>query len=135
MPFQVTWYHSDRVIYVRLEGLVTLEEISGATEKVIEHVYQGTPPVHVLSDLRDMHKFPTNLVDISRSVKPMDNTILGYTLIVGLNPVVRFLTSAISQFFKARYRTFNTPDEALAFLAEVDPSAFTNQPRETLPTK
>jgi hypothetical protein len=48
---------------------------------------------------------------------------MGWSVTVGnSNPLMRFLGTVAGQILGQRMRTFDTPEEAMAFLWEIDPN-------------
>ena len=62
MPFQLSWYFERRILYQRVYGDVTPEEMVQTNATLIEHLRAGDSPVHLLLDLTQMGKFPTNFL-------------------------------------------------------------------------
>jgi hypothetical protein len=122
MPFEITWYEKGRIVNARAVGNLSLEEIDGANRQIIEHVNQGQSPVHLFIDVTAVGKVPTNLNQMKKSMDVLNNPNLGWAVLVGANPVARFLASVISQVMKIRFTIVSTMDEALSFLARQDTS-------------
>jgi hypothetical protein len=123
MPYQATWYAHKRVMLLRLLGNVTLDDAAEAHRCIVQFLNEGTPLVHILTDLSEVEQFPTNLAALQRVMPPIDNSNLGWMLIYGAgNPMLRFVTSTITQLMMpgSRHRMLNTLDESLAFLKGQD---------------
>jgi hypothetical protein len=124
MPFEINWYQDQRIIHLRFYGDITIEDVGESTRAVNTFVQSGVPLVHNIEDMTDVTKFPNNIVKISQQITPIDNTLMGWTIIVGANQIVTFIASTVSQLAQARFRAVKTFDEAAAFLKGVDITAF-----------
>src|SRR5689334_6077200 len=123
MPYQDSWYIENRVAIQRLYGTVTLEDAEAARNGLAKLLEEGTPLVHVMVDVADVEKFPTNLVGLRRMTPNIDNPNMGWLVIYGAgNPLLRFMVSTLSQLVLPglRFRMFSTSDECLMFLQGQD---------------
>ena len=122
MPVEVSWYIEDRIIYSSYSGNVTIDDVRKGTQAVKKLAYEGTPLVHNIADMLEIDTFPKNIRQIRSVIEQLDNNILGWTLIINHNKLLRFIVSSISQLAKARFRIFESGDEALDFLYRMDTS-------------
>lgn len=123
MPYQATWYAHKRVMLLRLLGNVKLDDAAEAHRCIVQFLNEGTPLVHILTDLSEVEQFPTNLAALQHVMPAIDNPDLGWMLIYGAgNPMLRFVTSTITQLMMpgSRHRMLNTLDESLTFLQGQD---------------
>ena len=81
---------------------------------------QGQSPVHLFIDVTAVGKVPTNLNQMKKSMDILNNPNLGWAVLIGANPVARFLASVISQVMKIRFTIVSAMDEALTFMARQD---------------
>ena len=123
MPYQVSWYVDQRVIYCSAFGIATIEDIHGLNHEVQTRVREGQPLVHVVCDLKNIEKFPTNIAGMRKSLEQMDHERMGWVIVVGAgNALLRFVASLITQFVipNVRLRMFDTFEQAIDFLHEHD---------------
>jgi hypothetical protein len=127
MPYELTWYVEKRVIFQRLYGEITFSELRQMSDEANALVRSGTRFVHLLVDLQEVTKYPTNVKDASGviNMEPGDN--LGWTLVVTPNTVLRFLGSMMGQLARQRVNTFRTWEDALQFLSSRDDSIKLNE--------
>src|SRR5689334_16581788 len=83
MPYEDSWYVEKRVAIQRLYGVITVEESEMARDGVIRLLEEGTPLVHILVDVSDVEKFPTNITAIRRMIPNVDSPNMGWLLIYG----------------------------------------------------
>jgi hypothetical protein len=130
MPYQTSWYQEKRVIYIRVWGDVTIDEIHEMSEEQGQYLNQGKPLVHSISDITHVQSFPNNLAQLRDSMQASRHPNVGWILIVGpTTPLKRFFTSMLTQILipKARFRMFDKMEEAVNFLKDVD-STFVPDP-------
>ena len=124
MPQQTGWYIEGRVIRVRYTGDVTLADVeqSGQEEKPLLDAGTG-PLVHVLLDYTGCNSRPTSLPQMQGALEQvLHHPRKGWTIAYGRadDKLGDYVNSTLSQTANARYRSFGTLNEALAFLAHVD---------------
>jgi len=121
MPYQVSWYYEKRILYSRIEGDITLDEVKAMNDTIVQqYLPQGTPLVHSIVDVTRVGKYPMNVGQLSQAVK-FDNSTSGWLVVVSkANPIIRFFASVITQVSDTRFRMYSTVDEAVTFLAGVD---------------
>jgi len=79
------------------------------------------PLVHTVWDFQNLEKYPTNLNDIRKAVKPLfTNDRLGWVITVMQNQMIAFLSQAATSMYSVRYRNFKTMEDALEFLQGQD---------------
>jgi hypothetical protein len=123
MATEVTWYQENRVILARVWEEITIQEVIEVDAEIASHIRHGartTPLVHVISDISALTKFPIQLVEIRRAITYLREPDLGWTVVVGMSPVMRFLASMVTQIAGVRFRMFPTFEEAIAFLVSRD---------------
>ncbi|MEO8612346.1 MAG: hypothetical protein ABI690_30905 [Chloroflexota bacterium] len=125
MPTVTTWYQENHVIISRVEGEATLQDITAVDAEVVARIRQGskvTPLVHFILDMRAMTKIPVNLVEIRRALTHLKEPALGWTVVAGMSPVIRFVAGMITQMAGVRFRMVPTLEEAVSFLISQDES-------------
>lgn len=124
VPSEVKWYFEDRVLYERLYGTVTLDDIRSLNIASKAFLANGTPLVHVIVDLSEVERFPTSLATIKEFVKPAPNQkALGWVILFGTtNPLLRFLSSVVTQLAgeNVRMRVMDELGETLDFIRKQD---------------
>jgi len=123
MPYQVSWYVDQRVIYCRAYGTASIEDIHDLNHDTQTYVRAGQPLVHVLCDLKGLDKFPTNIAGMRQSLEQMDHERMGWVIVCGAgNTLLRFIASLITQFIipNVRLRMFDTVEQGIDFLLERD---------------
>jgi hypothetical protein len=123
MPYEVSWYRPERVIYLKVSDAVTLQELAAGIEFIEQGVRSGIAPVHVIVDVQQAKSIPGNVLEIKRLISTMDKDQrdqTGWILLVGMNPLINTFVTVITQLLSAQYRNFKYPKLALEFLAKQD---------------
>ncbi len=122
MPVDVSWLYENRVIKIRQYGHVTSGQISAALDRSRELIYQGQPPVHIVTNSTDVEgNIEVALKDLRQMIP---KAIDGAGLIVGIHPraLDRFMASLGMQIAGVRYKFAQNEQEALEALLEYDPT-------------
>lgn len=123
MSQSIDWLIPGRVIHVRLEGAISLEQMRAGNQELIEALDSGQPPIHVLIDDQALVSIPASLRQHQLTMNFLRHPALGWVIGAGrVSAVLRLISSVTSYFFKVQTRRFDTLDEALRFLREQDPS-------------
>jgi len=124
MPYTIGWYpgYEDRVVYKVFSGVLTLEELTAGGQELAQLVQQGIDPVHVLVDVHLVKGFPKSATQIKKAAMPYSNLQLGWILLVGASSVMSMFTGLVAQLAGTKLRSFSSEEEALAFIAQKDPT-------------
>jgi hypothetical protein len=124
MPYEVKWMYENHLVYDRLFGDVTIQDAAETSQLLEQHLSEGhqagAPLVHIIVDMSEATSTPFNLREIHQVMTHLKHPALGWTAVLGPSKLVGMLASLITQLFKARYRTFQSIDEAVAFLKTQD---------------
>ncbi len=128
MPYQINWHKQSRVLYVKLFGVLTDEESTEVSNINTKHLNEGTAPVHIIADVNELEKFPTNLRETSAFMQYLRNPSLGWVVVVGLsnNVLARFIVSVVSQVIRFHVTQRESIEEAMAFLEKQDATLVTS---------
>lgn len=136
MPYTVDWMVEGRVVLDRLSGEVTMDDIAQTSERITDLMRQGKPPmVHLIVELTAVEKLPMgiHIGKINQYMMHTKEPNLGWSLVVTKSIFLRFLASVATQVARGRYRAFDTFEEAVAFLADVDATLPEFQAQVTTP--
>lgn len=120
MPYQISYHIDKRIIYHRFYGTVTIDDIRRGNEDAIQLIRQGLPPVHDIVDASDVTKLQFTLRELLESTSFFKEQNLGWMILVGGNPLVRFFASVLGQVGAMRFRIADDNQEALRTLRKVD---------------
>jgi hypothetical protein len=119
MPYETSWLVEKRVIYTRMYGFVSGEELKTQNEEMVAFIEQSEQLLHTISDATDTTGTDMGLRDLQQTqFTNVDN--LGWAVYISPSKMNRFFASVITQLSKKRGRQFATLEEGLRFLQEMD---------------
>ena len=124
MAHKYWWEVEDHILYVRYWGDLTLAELTQSIDELVQAlVGSGQPLVHLINDVSEVQK-PVSVVDVAKMARQYQQPEqMGWLITVGeKNPLIRFSNSIAGQILGQRMRSFDTREEALAFLKSADAS-------------
>lgn len=122
MHNEVSWLIPQRLIRVRMVGVMTVADVAAISEAIKVLVIAGQPPVHLISDMRDLQSFPTNLKELSKVLDKKLAERTGWVVLISTNIILRFTSSMLAQFGGSKTRVFSDHQEAIVFLNDMEPS-------------
>ncbi|MGJ3240705.1 MAG: hypothetical protein ACFE0Q_18495 [Anaerolineae bacterium] len=117
--YAIDWVMENRIVISRPVGDQTKESVTNAIFTLKERIEAGTAPVHVISDLRYVGAFPTDLSMLVKMIERQANS--GYTIVIGGTRLTHFFSRVLAQFGGGRSpEFFDNVADALAWLQKVD---------------
>jgi hypothetical protein len=121
MSHTIEWFLPQRVIFMHIEGDVTVAEIKAVSNEITALLDAGNAPVHLLVDDQKVQKFAIGLAKINKSVAFMRHPALGSMVGVGeIHPMVAYIVPVISQILGAKLLRRKNLDDALEYLKQID---------------
>lgn len=121
MGYSIGWVVEKRVLYSRVWGVHSAEDIVSSDTELLRLKQEGIPLIHLIMDARDMVTMPTSLGNIQSSLKTIRDPAFGWVVPIGTtNPVTKFMGIMIAKMFRLRFRRVETLEESIAFLKEID---------------
>ena len=124
MPYNYWWEVGQHVLYVSYSGDMSVEELTESMQVLTEEMkLNGGPFVNIISDVGNV-QHQLSLPEVMKAVRQFETSEqMGWSIMVGnTNAIMRFTNNVAGQFLGQRMRSFDTPEEAIAFLKESDPS-------------
>ena len=119
MPYEISWLVDKRVLYTRMYGYVTGEDLRNNNADMEAFVQDSELLLHTVTDATETTGTDMGLRDLqSTPFTSVEN--LGWGIYISPSKMNRFFASVITQLSKKRGRQFETLDEALKFLNEMD---------------
>ena len=124
MPHHYEWLLPKRVIFCYVSGTQDMAEGRESLGKLMGHLDAGEAPTHYVADLRDNQKLPTtNIREFQELASFVRHPNLGWIVVIGRgNPTINYVLSVVAKLTRVRYRSVDTPQEAIAFLSTIDPT-------------
>src|SRR5689334_10087471 len=120
MPIQLSWYLENHVILHVNQGDISDQEILDVDQPISGFLERSHAPlVHLILDNRSATTTPS-IKAISQLKYPKHPRFCWLIVVGPTNTFVRFVNAVTTNLFKSRNRMFDTMDEALDFLNEVD---------------
>lgn len=124
MPISREWLIENRVSLGRIYGEITSEDVQRANAEAAAAItaIEGSDRIHSIFDLReaDMSRGSLNLNQLSSFMESFRNPKLGWMVAISSNRLANFVFSVTNGVFGTRMRIFKTPEEAIAFLQDID---------------
>jgi hypothetical protein len=112
MSATVSWYQEGRIVYAKLVGILSKDEIDPANQSIAQFVREGQAPVHLIVDASQLDKFPLDLKQFSGTKVYLREPNLGKLAIISKQSTfVRFFASIITQAAHIEMQMFDTLDE------------------------
>ncbi len=119
MPYEISWLVDKRVIYTRMYGYVTGEDLRNNNADMQAFVQDSELLLHTITDATETTGTDMGLRDLQNTqFTSVEN--LGWGIYISPSKMNRFFAGIITQLNKKRGRQFETLDEALKFLNEMD---------------
>ena len=119
MPYETSWLVEKRIIYTRMYGFVTGEELLAQNKEMGVYIQQSEYLLHTINDATDTTGTDMGLRDLQQT-QFTDVANLGWAIYVSPSKMNRFFASVITQLSKKRGRQFATLEEGLKFLQDMD---------------
>ncbi|MCB9460828.1 MAG: hypothetical protein H6670_14345 [Anaerolineaceae bacterium] len=124
MPFQVSWYIENEIIYMSSSGEVAANDVREAilsTKRLMDS--SSKPLVHVIVDVGHIVQPMSvkDMIGVLREMGPHERA--GWHIMLQEQTrLVTMGTAIATSLFKFRTRSLDTIEEAEAFLKEIDPT-------------
>jgi hypothetical protein len=120
MAYELSWVVPSRIMLIKLEGEVSIEEMTQMIDETHAHVNSGQAPVHILIDAANLHNKPVNFQQINQISTSMANPSTGWWVLVNAGKMVGFTASVLSKLVGVKLKTAATIKEARTILERVD---------------
>lgn len=120
----IEWVLESRVIYLRLEGRITGDELIRYDDEMVsrlDHVGADLP-VHFIEDVKGLTNAPP--LTAALKLKMLRDPRLGWSISIGAvrNPVLRLIYQSLMVTMGIRWRDVASLQQALEYLHRVDDS-------------
>lgn len=127
MPYEMSWYVDERIVYEKFVGHVTVDEIRDLLHSGEElQKKAGDRTLYYIADITDLYSLPLNIVQL-RKIELTPPARKGMTVVVSspnysVNSVATFFGKLMWTVFGLRFKILPDIEQAFAYLQEVDPS-------------
>ena len=119
MPYSLSWLVEKRIIYTRMYGFVTGEELLAQSQEMEGYIRASELLLYIITDATDTTGTNMGLRDLQKT-QFADAKNLGWAVYISPKKMDRFFASVITQLLKKRSREFATLEEGIRFLQGID---------------
>jgi len=122
MDYKMNWLKEGRVIHLRIDGEVTIEDLTVFNTEIRKMLDQGTGKVHVISDMEEVGKVPTNMLKIREVITYFKHPNLGWHILINHknNPLSSFLVTVATQAAGLQVRQVSSFEDAVSTISRID---------------
>jgi hypothetical protein len=121
MPFQLRWWDPDKILMIEFTDHVTAGDIVDGATQGAEELDAALSALHCILDFRRMSQLqPVQLTQLAELVAFFQHPNLSWLAFLGVNSILEFWLKVFVKNHGLRYTVFNTPEDAVAFLQDVD---------------
>ena len=122
MPYKISWYIPDEVVYIHYSGIVCVDELRKSLQEAYNYM-ESSPRhlVHTISDVVDVVT-PTTIKDSMKIIREVgSHPRTGWTVSIReKSPLVKMGSAMGSSIFGLRFRAFDTLEQAMVHLKYFD---------------
>lgn len=118
--YVIDWLIKDRLILLQVSGDITFEDIESINAKLTELIHTGEPPVHMLADLKELGRFPFDLVGMRRAATYLEDPNLGLIMAYGTSSLASSFAQLLTSIAGVRMRFVRNYAQAIQVLAAED---------------
>jgi hypothetical protein len=120
MPYKQRWYINKRVLLIKMEGDLDVDEMTRNNDAMVAKINEGTPLVHILIDDAKVGKVPASLGQL-KQIFTGPHPWAGWVILIGPGSQIQnFLVGMIGKIMRANIRREATLEGAIKFLRERD---------------
>ena len=127
MPFSYEWYIEGQVVYLKVWGDQTIDELYQSNETMLQFL-EAMPAdrhfIHLIVFDEQLGTAPTNIRQINKILTYGRHPNLGWVVMTGDKPksITDFVVTMLAKITRARFIRYVTIEEAIDHLKSVDPS-------------
>ncbi len=121
MPQNSAWLIEKQVLIAYVIGDITMEEMRASDAEITAFISSGTPPVHLLADIKDMGKFPFDLIGLRKTTTYLQHPNMGHIAVYGASRMASSFAQMVMSLAGVKARFVRDYTEAIHYLASVDP--------------
>jgi hypothetical protein len=123
MSVSVVWKIEKRLIFVKFDKHVSIDQVELACHTVTEYIRAGSKPVHVMVDMEGVIRYPHEFGKLAEVIPHLAENNLGKTILVRKSDsLVQLMIKVIRHAVQIDLRLFDSMDKALHHLNEADPT-------------
>lgn len=127
MPYEHQWLIENQVIYARLWGKQTIEELLKSNDDITQLLDSaGNRLVHMIINDEDLKEAPTNIVEVRKALTYATHPNLCWIIMIGKQEntvwttLKEFVITMLTKIARGRYVRFTRIEEAFEHLRNMD---------------
>lgn len=120
MPYTVEWLIKDHLILLYANGDIPIEGVEAINAEILNLLDEGKPPVHVFADVKDLSRFPFDLVSVRRAMSYFQHPNVGLIMAYGTSRLAASFAQLLTSIAGVRLRFVRDYNEAIRVLAAED---------------
>jgi hypothetical protein len=113
MAAQLSWYLDDHVLYLNLQGIVTIESLSKICDSALEILNKRNRPLHLIIDAQKAASLPTETGPLRTSMtKLLSHKNVGWSVMVTHNLMFQAIMNRMVYGLTDRWGYVGTLSEA-----------------------
>jgi hypothetical protein len=105
---------------VQISGDITLEDIAEINDEIVALLYAGRAPIHMVTDLKHLGKFPFDLIGVRRAATYLQHPKLGLSVAYGVARLASSFAQLLTQIAGVKLRFVQSYADALKHLMAED---------------
>lgn len=120
MPQYFDWLIEDFIIYERVVGDLTVNDLASVDEQIIRMMESSLQSrIHVMTDISTMRTMPG--VRDMMTLRYIKHPRMGYFITQRRNRLEYFIGNTAGKILKTKYQFVKDLDDGIHFLADIDP--------------
>lgn len=126
MPYKLYDYIPNRVLYVRIWGDYSADELVTSNQEVLNYLNRASHKIINISDFMLMRDYPKNVFKLASTFTLFGHPQHNWQIVISPDAAVRFISSTVIQMAKRannkiQFKVAASPEEALLILPHLDP--------------
>ena len=120
MPYHFDWIVPERVVFTRIYGEVSAEEITEILIESRQRTLSGRAPVHFIIDVSAMEKQPFTISKLNEWASNLPDRTTGWWVVINPNSVTMFAITLVSKTLGVKLKSAHSLEDAVQILEKID---------------
>jgi hypothetical protein len=121
MGYQINWLVDKRVLYVKSEGVISLDELREIFAVSNDHLQGLQDHFYILVDMENVSQIPNTLFQAKAMIDGFPAFLRGRTLIFGMKPMISLIINAFTNIVAVPIHATRSYTEAVAYIIQHSP--------------
>ncbi len=115
MPITVDWYPEPYIRRTIISGVVPVSEVETWMQGELAIVSSQSHVVHFITDVSGLKSSQAQILTMDSVKKFMQHPNTGWIAVVGMTPIVSFVSLMLQRFVKMNFMPFDSTEKAQAY--------------------